>query len=107
MEMKVNEQDWRLFKERLPLWQENYMKRLNQEYIKLLSSEGDESEKFWRLERRIREDKMSSGVVVELTRSKMQLNLIALLKDKIIGWEDLEGFSEEFIEIIESWIKKF
>ena len=54
---KVKEADWRLFRSRLPIWQEAYMERLNCEYIALLSGTGPASEKFWELERRMREDK--------------------------------------------------
>ena len=105
MEMNVNEQDWRLFKKRLPYWQEHYMKKLNQEHIKLLSEEGESSEKFWRLERKIREDKKSVGVIAEVTRKKMETNMIALIRENVISWDDLEGFSEELIKKIEYYIK--
>ena len=35
----ISEKDWRLFKERMPDWQERYMAQLNEEYIKLLSAD--------------------------------------------------------------------
>ena len=44
---KCNESDWRLFRSRLPIWQEAYMERRNREYIALLSGGGSASEKFW------------------------------------------------------------
>ena len=47
---KCNESDWRLFRSRLPSWQEAYMERRNREYIALLSGGGSASEKFWELE---------------------------------------------------------
>ena len=37
----VNEKDWKLFRNRIPDWQEAYMDRLNHEYIELLSGEGN------------------------------------------------------------------
>ena len=43
---KIKEADWRLFRSRLPIWQEAYMERLNCEYIALLSGTGSASEKF-------------------------------------------------------------
>ena len=107
MEMNVNEHDWHLFKKCLPLWQENYIKKLNREYIKLLSEEGEPSEKFWRLERKIQEDKKSVGVIAEVTRNKMEATMIALIRENIIGWDDLEDFSEELIKRIEYFIKNF
>ena len=48
----VNEKDWKLFRSRIPDWQEAYMDRLNHEYIELLSGEGNPSDKFWALEER-------------------------------------------------------
>ena len=72
---KVKEADWRLFRSRLPIWQEAYMERLNREYIALLSGTGPASEKFWELERRMREDKKRGGVVMRMSRSNMELNL--------------------------------
>ena len=56
----VKEQDWKLFRKKLPLWQESYMDKLNQEYIRLLSGEGLASDKFWELEKRIKEDMLNS-----------------------------------------------
>ena len=40
---KIKEADWRLFRSRLPIWQEAYMERLNHEYIALLSGTGPAS----------------------------------------------------------------
>ena len=48
--MEITNQDWKLFRSRLPNWQEAYMNRLNQEYAKILSGEGTPSDKFWALE---------------------------------------------------------
>ena len=96
----VKEQDWKLFRKKLPLWQESYMDKLNQEYIRLLSGEGLASDKFWELEKRIREDKRSIGVVVDMRRSQMYSNLLSLLANEIIQEDDLDGFSEELAETI-------
>lgn len=35
--MEFNESDWKLFRTRLPIWQENHMEKLNQKYIALLA----------------------------------------------------------------------
>ncbi len=96
----VKEQDWKLFRKKLPLWQEAYMDKLNQEYIRLLSGEGLASDKFWELEKRIREDKRSIGVVADMRRSQMYSNLLSLLANEIIQEDDLDGFSEELAETI-------
>ena len=34
--MEVSKQDWKLFQEKIGKWQEAYMEKLNNEYIKLL-----------------------------------------------------------------------
>ena len=94
----VKEADWRLFKSRLPIWQEAYMERLNREYIALLSGTGSASEKFWELERRMREDKRRGGVVMRMSRGNMDLNLLSLLSDGVISIAELDGFSEELRE---------
>jgi hypothetical protein len=36
--IEISKSDWKLFRERLPEWQEHYMERLTKEYIELLSS---------------------------------------------------------------------
>lgn len=97
---QVKEQDWKLFRQRLPDWQEAYMDRLNQEYIQLLSGEGIASDKFWELEKRIRMDKKSVGVVAEMRRSQLYSNLLSLLVNEIIREDDLNGFSEELSRAI-------
>ena len=40
---KIKEADWRLFRSRLPIWQEAYIDRLILEYISLLSVSGSAS----------------------------------------------------------------
>ena len=96
----VKEQDWKLFRKKLPLWQESYMDKLNQEYIRLLSGEGLASDKFWELEKRIHTDKRSVGVVADMRRSQMYTNLLSLLANEIIQEDDLDGFSKELAETI-------
>lgn len=103
---QVKEQDWKLFRKKLPLWQEAYMDKLNQEYIRLLSGEGLASEKFWELEKRIRIDKKSVGVAADMRRSQMYSNLVSLLVNENIREDDLEGFSEELVEIIKFVVER-
>ena len=94
----IKEADWRLFRSCFPIWQEAYMERLNREYIALLSGTGSAFEKFWELERRMREDKRRGGVVMRMSRSNMELNLLSLLSDGVISTAELDGFSEELRE---------
>ena len=98
MQAHVNEADWKLFRSRLPGWQEAYMARLNKEYIELLSGPGTASDKFWELEKRIRRDKKTVGVTMRMSRTYMDLNIMSLIADGVIGLDDLEGFSDDLRE---------
>ena len=98
MKTRINESDWRLFRSRLPGWQEAYMERLNREYISLLSGPGSAADKFWELDKRLKEDKQSTGVVADMRRSMMDINIMNLLFDGVIELSDLDGFSEELLE---------
>lgn len=95
-----NEKDWKLFREKVPGWQESYMERLNREYIELLRGDGAPSEKFWALEKRIYQDKKKKGVMIDMRRSMMELNLLGLLAEGVIGLGDLADFSKELQERI-------
>ena len=41
---EISKQDWKLYRERVPQWQEHYMEQLTKEYIDLLSSPGNASD---------------------------------------------------------------
>lgn len=45
--------------------------------------------------KRIKADRKSPGVLVEVPRSSMFLTLLQLISEKVITVEDLNGFSEE------------
>ena len=96
----ISKADWKLFRERIAGWQEGYMEKLNQEYIDILSGEGDASEKFWALDERMKADKKKPGVWIELRKSETAWNLIALIRDGAITTEDLNGFSDEIKEFV-------
>lgn len=82
------------------------MGRLCDEYIELLSGDGDPSEKFWQLDQRIRSDKRNPGVQLEMTRTNFIYNIIALINNDVIGIEDLEGFSDELKEIVKDFLER-
>ena len=65
---KFSEKDWKIFRSKIAGWQEAYMYKLNKEYIEILSGDGKPSEKFWELEKRIKEDKKDCGVQCEMSR---------------------------------------
>jgi len=98
--MEISKADWKLFRERIGVWQEAYMDRLNREYIELLSGDGDASDKFWALEKRIREDRSAPGVRLELKKSDVGWDLIRLLLDGVITVRDLDGFSEDLRDTV-------
>ena len=54
--MELSRNDWKLFRERLPGWQERYMDKLTREYAEFLTDDSHQpSERFWTLNKRIRE----------------------------------------------------
>ena len=95
------EQDWKLFRSKLPKWQENYMDRLNKEYKEILNSDKLPSEKFWELEKRIFNDKKHVGVTAVMSRSRFLENIYSLLSEGAITKNDLSDFSKELIKIFE------
>lgn len=98
---KLSERDWKLFRSKIANWQESYMDRLNKEYIELLSGEGNPSDKFWSLEKRIRQDKRDCGVQCEMSRSNQLHIMMSLLDEGAITLEDLDGFSDELKNILQ------
>jgi len=100
-----SKQDWKLFRKKIGQWQEDYMDRLTKEYIELLSSDEAPSEKFWKLEKRIRQDKKSPGVLIHMSRTDLRFNILALIIDGVISVEDLEGFSDDLRNQIETFLE--
>lgn len=98
--------DWTLFKNKIADWQESYMERLNKEYIELLNEDDNPSEKFWRLYKRIKEDRKKTGVQLEMSRSNLINNIISLISDGVISFENLEEFSDELKETVSALIER-
>ena len=82
------------------------MGRLCGEYIELLSGDGDPSEKFWQLDKRIRNDKRNPGVQLEMTRTNFIYNIIALINNDVISIEDLEDFSDELKGTVNAFLER-
>ena len=100
------EKDWKLFREKLPEWQEAYMERLIKEYTELLADDEAASDKFWALDKRIRADRQSLGVrAIEEGRSKLQNILTGLIIEHVISVDDLQDFSEELRESTHQWMQ--
>ena len=97
---RFSEKDWKLFRKKIPGWQEAYMDKLNKEYIEILKEEGNSSDKFWKLEKRIKEDKKDCGVQCEMSRSNQFYIMLSLLNEGAITMEDLEEFSDDLKDTI-------
>ena len=103
---QVIEKDWKLFRKLLPGWQEAYMERLAKEYIELLSSDRQASDKFWELDQRINQDKRRTGVLARgVSRSNMFQLIINLIYEETISEDDLKEFSESLRENIHVWLE--
>ncbi len=95
MQSLVNESDWKLFRKKMPGWQESHMEKLTKEYAVILAGSGSASDKFWELEKRINEDKLHVGVTARMSRSNMYHNLLALIDEGVITLDDLDEFSDD------------
>ena len=94
--MDISKKDWKLFQEKLSGWQENYMEELVEKYVNFLNDDKKPaSEKFWELEKRIKEDKRHPGVIMKLSKSEIIWNIIRLIRLKVITYDDLLDFSDE------------
>lgn len=94
--MEMSKRDWKLFREKLPGWQENYMAHLIKEYIRLLSAEDkNASDKFWELEKNIKADRRHPGVILNMEKSKAIYDIISLVRLGVISFDDLADFSED------------
>ena len=99
--MEVSKSDWKLFRERVVDWQEAYMERLVKEYMDLLDGAENASDKFWKLEERIKKDKKHPGVMLELNKGNMIFDIVALVKSDVIITADLADFSDELKESVD------
>lgn len=98
--MEVSKSDWKLFREHIGDWQEAYMERLVKEYMNLLDGAENASDKFWKLEERIKKDKKHPGVMLELSKGNMIFDIVALINSGVITVDDLDGFSDELKESV-------
>ncbi|MBQ3973035.1 MAG: multidrug transporter [Lachnospiraceae bacterium] len=97
---EISKADWKLFMEKVPEWQERYMEKLLQKYVKLLTSPGDASEHFWELEKRIRNDKKHPGVMMQLEKGEAIWDIAILIRKRVITVKDLDGFSQELKDAV-------
>ena len=103
---KFSEKDWKLFRNKISDWKEAYMEKLNKEYVALLSGKGNASDKFWKLEKRIREDKKDCGVQCEMSRSNQFYIMLSLLNEGAITFDDLADFSDDLKDTMKHFAGK-
>ncbi len=100
---QVKEKDWKQFRKVLPEWQEAYMDKLTKEYIALLSSDRQASDRFWSLDKRIKADKKCTGVIArDIRRSHMFQHIIDLMYEGAITEDDLKDFSEDLQDTVKT-----
>ena len=78
-----------------------------QEYIELLTGAENASEKFWKLEERVKKDKKHPGVHIELKKSNMIYDIVSLIKLGVITTSDLDEFSDELKEGVNFLLKRW
>lgn len=105
--MEVSKKDWKLYREKLPSWQEAYMEKLVASYVTYLESEKPASTKFWGLEKKIKHDRKNPGVLMELSKQDMPFDLLRLIQEKVITTDDLEEFSDELKEAVNFMLERF
>lgn len=105
-EQRFTEKDWKLFRSKIVDWQESFMDRLNTEYIAILSEDASPSDKFWKLDKRIKEDKKKAGVQLRMSRSNLIYNIMSLLNEGAISFEDLEDFSDRLKETVGAFLDR-
>lgn len=105
--MQPSKNDWKLFRDKITIWQEAYMEKLVCEYSLLLNSDLPASSKFWALEKRLKTDKNKPGVILSLRKQEMALDIFRLIKDGTIGLDDLEEFSEELKNYIKIMLENY
>jgi hypothetical protein len=76
------------------------MEDLLKDYIKMLSSPGNASDRFWELEKRIKRDRKHPGVLIELRKSTAIWDIAMFVREEIITLDDLDGFSEDLIDAV-------
>lgn len=96
--IEISKQDWDLFREKLPGWQERYLERLLKGYVEYLESNEEASTKFWGLEKMIKRDKNTPGVQLRLNKTDIDAELARMILEGFISEDDLDGFSDELIQ---------
>ena len=92
--MEVSKADWKLYRSRIGELQEAYMANLIQE------------DKFWTLEKRVKQDRRHPGVTIELNKGNMIFDIVSLINLGVITRENLDEFSDELKERVEFFLSR-
>lgn len=71
-----------------------------------MNSSENASDKFWKLEERIKKDRKHPGVILEMRKSNMFYDIVALINYGVITEEDLEGFGDDLKERVGFFLKR-
>ncbi len=105
--MEISKSDWKLYREKIVDWQEKYMEKLNKEYIKLLSADDkNASDKFWELEKRIKNDRRHPGVIIEMRKSQAIFDIVDLIRLDVITYTDLSDFSDDLQQAVKMFLER-
>lgn len=89
LRMEISKSDWKLYRKKVADWQENFMSRLNNEYIALLNADDKiASEKFWELEKRIKNDRRHPGVIIEVSKPNAVFDIVRFIRLDVISCLD-------------------
>ena len=106
--MEISKSDWKFYREKIGVWQESYMEKLNNEYIDLLrATDKKASDKFWALEKRIKNDRRHPGVIIEMRKSNAIYDMVSLVRLGVITCEDLTDFSEDLQQAVKYMVERF
>ena len=82
------------------------MEGLVKEYVNFLNDDtSPASEKFWELEKRIKEDKHHPGVIMEMRKLETIWDIVHLMRLKVITYDDLSEFSGELQQEVKRMIE--
>lgn len=104
--VEPSKRDWKLYREKIGEWQEHYMEKLIKEYADYLYSDLPASTKFWEMEKRIKRDRKTPGICIELRKSNMFWDIARLIHDRVISMDDLEEFSDDLKEAVALILKR-
>lgn len=82
------------------------MEDLVKKYVNFLNDDKKPaSDKFWELEKWIKEDKRHPGVIMEMSKSEVIWDIVRLIRLKVITYDDLSDFSDELQMEVKEYLR--